>query len=120
LKCPPCRKELPLFLEVMRHVTERSKDGRGRIKFFLVSTDPLSDKDELRKFMEEQKIDPNTELLLDPYRKACEKFGVTGIPRTFVISPQGRIAAEVAGSVEDYKTLLENGISDALKAEEGK
>ena len=114
LKCAPCRKELPLFLEVVRPALEKSKKTGLSMRFYLVSTDPLSAKDELRKFLIGQKIDPQTEVLLDPYRKAAEKFGVTGIPRTLVISPEGTITADITGAVDDYKKRLQDGIEAAM------
>ena len=117
LKCAPCRRELPLFLEVVRGAVQSEtlqKSGVG-IRYFVVSTDPLSAKEALRAFLAEQGIDPDHEVLLDPYRKAAEKFGVNGIPRTFVISPRGRIAADIAGATADYKTTLRKGIVAALK-----
>ncbi len=116
LNCPPCRKELPLFLEVVRPALKKSREKGLSMRFYLVSTDPLSAKKELRKFMTKQKIDPKTEVLLDPYHKAAEKFGVSGIPRTFVISPKGRIIADISGAVKDYKKRLQNGIENAMKA----
>lgn len=115
LKCAPCRKELPLFLQVLRSAMKYGEKSGQPVRFYLVSTDPLSAKDDLRKFLSQQKVDPETEALLDPYGKTAEKFGVTGIPRTFVISPQGRITADIAGAVDDYKKLLQNGIRIALK-----
>ena len=117
LKCAPCRKELPLFLEVVRGAAKSEtiqKSGVG-FRYFVISTDPLSTKEALRAFLAEQGIDPDSEVLLDPYRKAAEKFGVNGIPRTFVISPRGRIAADIAGATADYKTTLRKGIVAALK-----
>ncbi len=63
----------------------------------------------------EQKIDPDREVLLDPYKRASSEFGVLSIPRTFVISPQGRITADIAGLVDDYKNILLTGILTALK-----
>ena len=117
LKCAPCRKELPLFLEVVRGAAKSEtiqQSGVG-FRYFVISTDPLSTKEALRAFLVEQGIDPDSEVLLDPYRKAAEKFGVNGIPRTLVISPRGRIVADIAGAAADYKTTLRKGIVAALK-----
>ncbi len=120
LKCHPCRKELPLFLGVVRPIVEKCKESGMRIRFFLISTDPLSAKEDLRKFLVDQNIDPVAEALLDPYQKAADTFGVAGIPRTLVISAQGRIAADITGAVDGYKDILQSGIEDALKDEGAK
>ncbi len=34
---------------------------------------------------------------MDPYKKASEAFGVTGIPRLFVVLPYGEITASMTG-----------------------
>ncbi len=117
LKCVPCRKELPQFLEVVRGAARSEtiqKSGVG-LRYFVISTDPLSVKEDLRAFLVEQGIDPSREVLLDPYKKAAEKFGVNGIPRTFVISPTGKILADIAGATADYKVVLRKGIVAAIK-----
>lgn len=120
LKCLPCRKELPVFLETVRAASKSKKAAEMgmKIRYFVISVDPLSAKEPLRKFFEEQGIDPETEVLLDPYKKAAEKFGVDGIPRTFVISPMGKLVADVPWTGKDeqaYKKALLQGIAAALK-----
>ena len=105
---------MPLFFEVVRSSVETGAKAGNSIRYFLISIDPLSSKEELRSFLEEQKVNINTEVLLDPYQKAAEKFSVVGIPRTFVISAEGWITADISGNVPDYKKLLINGIATAL------
>ena len=114
LKCAPCQKELPLFLNVVRPAVEAASQTKNPLKFYLVSLDPLSAKSRLRPYMEERKINLETELLLDPYSKAAEKFGVTGIPRTIVITPRGRIVADISGAVDNFEERLRSGIEAAL------
>lgn len=114
LKCAPCQKELPLFLNIVRPAVESASQNKSHLKFYLVSLDPLSAKSRLRQYMEERKINIETELLLDPYSKAAEKFGVTSIPRTIVISPRGRIVADISGAVDTFERLLRSGIEAAL------
>lgn len=121
LKCPPCRKELPLLLEVMRPLVSRGQEKNIPIRFFLVSTDLLSAKETLRAFFEEQGVDLASEVLLDPYGKAAMQFGKVKekedfkIPRTFVVSAQGRITADITGASDHFKVLLREGIRAALK-----
>ncbi len=120
LDCLPCRAELPLFMEVVRSSIKQNEPSGRRVRFFLVSTDSLGRKEELRHFLLANGVNPETEALLDPYGKAREKFGVKAIPRTLVISPQGRITADIEGAVAGYKELLANGIAEALKDERAK
>lgn len=116
LKCAHCRKEMPIFLEIMRPLAERSRTNSTPIRYFLISTDPLSSKAALGKFFDEQKIDVASEVLLDPYKKAAEKFGVTNIPRTLVISSKGQVMADIKGAPDGYKQQLIEGVRAALKA----
>lgn len=113
MNCSPCKKEMPIFLEVMRSAIEAGEKSGESIRFYMISIDPLSLKDELRLFFKEQKVDVDTEVLLDPYRKAAEKFSVGSIPRTFVISAGGLITADISGNVRDYRKRLINGINAA-------
>ena len=108
--CPPCRKELPLFLDAVRG----NGTNRAAFRFFLVSTDPLSRKEDLRSFLKGVGVNPETEVLLDPYHKAADAFGVSSIPRTFVIAPDGRIVADLSGISEEYFARLTNGIQAAF------
>lgn len=114
LKCAPCQKELPLFLNVVQPAVETASQAKTPLRFYLVSLDPLSAKSRLRQYMEERKINLETELLLDPYSKAAEKFGVTSIPRTIVITPRGRIVADISGAVDNFEGQLRRGIEAAL------
>jgi thiol-disulfide isomerase/thioredoxin len=120
LYCLPCHKEMPAFLDVVRPVAEEAKKKGIPFRFFLVSMDPLSVKEDLRKFMLEKEILIDSQLLLDPYKKAAEKFGVVSIPRTFVISANGRVTADISGVADDYSDLLKAGIDEALKEEKSK
>jgi thiol-disulfide isomerase/thioredoxin len=115
LNCVPCQKELPQFLAVMRPAIDSAAKSGTPLKFFLVSLDPLSAKGQLRTFIEDRKIDLETELLLDPYHKAADKFGVVSIPRTVVITSRGVVAADIAGAVDDYAERLRGGVEAAFK-----
>lgn len=109
LDCQPCRKELPLFLETMR----QASSSKAPARYFLVSTDKLSKKEALRAFLAEAGVSVETEVLLDPYRKAADAFGVNAIPRTFVIAPDGTIVADIVGAVEGYREALRQGVEKA-------
>lgn len=114
LNCLPCRRQLPAFLEIVRSTLAKSEGFDTSFRFYLVSTDPLSARDALVEYLNEQVVDPNTEALLDPYRRTAERFGVSGIPHTIVISPDGRIAADIVGAEDDYRERLQTGIELAL------
>jgi peroxiredoxin len=96
LNCKYCVEELPAFLEVGREFKKKSA------KFFLVVTDPLSKDEQVRNTVGQLDCD----VLRDPYQVACKKFGVQGLPRTFVIAADGTIVADIAGFKPDYAVLL--------------
>ncbi len=116
LDCLPCRKILPTFLRVARAAAEQADESGDRFRFFLVSIDRLSARDKLLEYLKAHGIDPDTEVLLDPYQKTAEQFEVRGIPRTFVVSAQAQITADITGAGEDYQQVLVRGIETALQA----
>lgn len=95
--CAPCKEKLPLFLKVVRGY---SKDN---VRAFLVATDPLSQRERLQAVLNDYQVDCG--VLLDPYKKACERFAVSSIPRTFVISDSRQIIARIAAG-KDYEKKL--------------
>jgi peroxiredoxin len=81
--CPPCRKELP-DLEAL----SQRFGSRGLVIL------AISDEDagKVQPFVAEHKL--TYPVLLDPGRKVNELFAVEGIPKTFVYSRDGKLAAE--------------------------
>lgn len=114
IDCAPCRKLLPRFLKSVRAAAAQAEAAGASFRFFLVNTDPLSTKEKVLDYMRHHEISLDTEVLLDPYRKAAGRFGVSGIPRIFVISPQGTITADITGATDDFEKRLQAGISAAL------
>lgn len=104
---------LPRFMAVAQKV-QSHPTFRGQARFFLVSTDPLSQKDGLPGFMARHGVGLPVDVLLDPQRKACQEFGVEELPRTFVISRSGRIVADIRGVGGDYAKALATGIVKAV------
>ena len=97
MDCAPCKLLMPHFLEVVRHVQEAGRDRAHPLRLFMVNTDSLGRNDEVLAYVNDLGINPDSEVLLDPYKKASEAFGVTGIPRIFVVSPHGEISASMTG-----------------------
>lgn len=106
--CAPCRKEIPMFLKVVGEYK-----GKG-VKAFLVSTDDISKRDDLKKMLEYLEV--NCEVLLDPYKVACKKLGVVGIPQTFVLSPTSQIVAKF-GLADDFETSLREVLKKLVQQE---
>jgi peroxiredoxin len=83
--CPPCRKEMP----DMQLLHERFA-SKGLV--VLAVSDEAADK--VRLFIKEKKY--TYPVLLDPGRVVGERFGVEGIPKTFVYNREGKIVAQAA------------------------
>ena len=81
--CAPCREEHPVLLALkaqgVRIVGVAYKDTPAHIQALLA-----------------QNGDPYTAVLADPDGHAGLDFGVSGVPETFLVGPDGRIAAKVA------------------------
>ena len=88
--CPPCRKEMP----DLEGLSQRFKD-RGLVVL------AISDEDRAKvaPFIKESKY--TYPILLDPGRKATDRFHVQGIPNTLVYGRDGKLVAQAA----DMRTL---------------
>ena len=87
--CPPCRDEAPSLERLY---------GRLRLEGFevlAVSIDATSDRGEVAEFRREFGL--SFPVLLDPGQTAYSAFGVTGVPETYMIDPQGRLAERFIG-----------------------
>ena len=100
--CPPCREELP-ELEVF-HSNHKDKDAvvlgvaMERIK-----------KERLQKFVEEQFLSYPI-LVMEP-AASTELGRVPGLPTSYLIDPQGELAARQVGPVtlEDLEAFINKG-----------
>ena len=95
--CKPCREEMP-SLERGSRWLERF-DGR-------IITINMGDSPEMiRRFLEKNPV--NLPILLDADAEISANWGVTGLPTTFVVDPEGRIAYRAMGPREwDDPALL--------------
>ncbi len=109
-----CAEVLPAFRTVASKVQSHEK-LRGKARFYVVDADPLGRKDALAGFLARNRAGPPVLAFLDPYRKACLAFGVESLPRTFVISKDGILVADLDGATADYPKALARGVVKALK-----
>jgi cytochrome c biogenesis protein CcmG, thiol:disulfide interchange protein DsbE len=89
--CPPCRDESPLLERWHRRM-----QGRGGT---VLGVDMLDVTDRAEAFIDEYGL--TYPMLKDKDGEGLEQFGVVAYPETFVIDPQGRIAAVARGPVDD-------------------
>jgi cytochrome c biogenesis protein CcmG, thiol:disulfide interchange protein DsbE len=88
--CDPCVEELPLLERTQRRIAPRNASVVG-INGRDVTGDALGF---VRRF------DLTFPSLRDPDAELNRKFGLTGLPETFVIDRKGRIAAKRVGPVD--------------------
>jgi len=98
--CPPCREEIPDFVEVYNEY--ESKD----VQFIGVSNEDIST---LRSFVEDYNI--NYPILIDNANVAS-KWGINAIPTTFMLDRDGKVIFKNIGMMT--REQLENNIEDAL------
>ncbi|MCP3871516.1 MAG: TlpA family protein disulfide reductase [Gammaproteobacteria bacterium] len=95
--CLPCRQELPSMERGSRWL---EKQG-GRFVTINMGEKPEA----IQRFLKRSPID--LPMLLDPDIEISTQWGVTGLPATFVVDPEGRFAFKVLGPREwDDPALL--------------
>jgi cytochrome c-type biogenesis protein len=99
--CGPCRLEIPYFNRIYQEYRARG------VEFIGVSVDEGGWKD-IRAFVKEQPIEYT--VVLDANQKAADAFGgLPGLPVTFILDRQGRIAAKHIGitDADDLRQSIE-------------
>jgi cytochrome c biogenesis protein CcmG/thiol:disulfide interchange protein DsbE len=104
--CAPCRDEAPLLHELARDT---------RIQ--LVGIDQRDQPENARAFLQRYG-NPFVALGADPNGRASIDWGVYGVPETFVIGRDGRIAYKLIGPItpDNLKAALKPAIEKALAA----
>lgn len=96
--CQPCRDEMPAFEEVYQELGDR-------VAFLGINAnEPV---EAARRIVEDTGV--TYDIGRDPNGVLLERFGVTGLPATFIITPDGTIASSHAGAMDadDLRDALE-------------
>ncbi len=104
--CPPCRAEIPGFIELQK---EYGKDGLAIIGASVDGADEIA---AVKNFA--RKFDVNYPVVLADEETVRAFGGVDAIPTTFVIDREGRIVSRHLGFTE--KADLEKEIKTLLRA----
>lgn len=86
--CPMCRGELPTLLEL-------SQELRRESGFELVAVSVDEGWAAVRDYFQGS-VPP--EVMLDPTRRGYRHYGVTTLPDSFLVGPDGRVIARIAGA----------------------
>jgi cytochrome c biogenesis protein CcmG, thiol:disulfide interchange protein DsbE len=100
--CPPCKAEIPDFVDVYN--TYKSKN----VQFFGISDDDVS---ALNDFVKEYKISYPT-LIDGSSDRIMQAWGIDAIPHTFILDGSGEIVFDQLGMMS--KDQLINALEDAL------
>jgi len=90
--CPPCRKEMPSLERLYQTFHERS--------FRVLAVNQWENADLVFSYLGDLDVFPSFPILFDPDSKVSEAYGVRGLPTSFIIDPQGRIAYRAVGGRE--------------------
>jgi peroxiredoxin len=89
--CKPCQKEIP---ELMKFMEKHTADS---VKIFCISIDKEG-ATKVKPFVVEKNY--TVPVLLDPYQKTAERYGVKSLPALFVVGPDGVIRFSSLGFEE--------------------
>jgi thiol-disulfide isomerase/thioredoxin len=90
--CPPCRKEMPSLEQLYQTFHGRS--------FRVLAVNQWENADLVFSYLGDLDVFPSFPILFDPDSKVSEAYGVRGLPTSFIIDPQGRIAYRAVGGRE--------------------
>ncbi|MDO4987791.1 MAG: TlpA disulfide reductase family protein [Synergistes sp.] len=98
--CPPCRSELPEF-DAMNTKFRKSSD---KVLFMINVTDGRRDtKEKVARFVHDEGY--KFKVLLDNDGKVSDKFGISGIPMTFVVDREGKIVGYILGATTERDVM---------------
>lgn len=100
--CPPCRDEAPILEQTWRKYKEQG--------VVFLGVDIWDTERDARAYMAEFDITfPN---LIDERGRIAVEYGLTGVPETYFITPDGTISRRVIGAIN--RTTLEQNIQEVL------
>lgn len=113
--CPPCRKEIPYF----NRASEKLKDDDIVMLFVNIN----EAKETIEAFI--KKVPINLTILRDETAEQLANWNLTGLPVTFILDPEGRVAYQAMGErawdsdeildkVRKLKTDADEAVKDGL------
>ncbi|MGI9014481.1 MAG: TlpA family protein disulfide reductase [Phycisphaerales bacterium] len=114
--CPPCRRALPELHDVAAWAVE----GRLPVVVYTINTfeNGRTNEDKLKTATAFWAESGHTlPMLMDFDNAAAAAWGVSGIPATFVIGPDGVVVAQHSGFGPNYADELKNEITEAVEGD---
>ena len=104
--CPPCREELPSLAKL-------NKEMEGKpFRLLAISIDKEGN-DAVQKLFSGLGI--TLPVLLDSSSRVAGQYGTTGVPETFIVSPEGIIIKKIVGSIEWSSPEVISFLNNAMK-----
>jgi peroxiredoxin len=104
--CPPCREEIPSMMRLNKALA-----GKG-FQMLAVSIDE-GGKGAVEGFF--RKSGMSLPVLLDTDQAVGKRYGLTGVPETFVIDKKGVILKKVVGAMDWSNPAVINFLDNAIK-----
>jgi len=104
--CPPCREEIPSMMRLDRAMTEKD------FRMLAVSIDE-GGKDAVTEFF--RKSGTSLPVLFDTDQAVGKRYGLTGVPETFVIDKKGVILKKVVGAMDWSNPQVIEYLENAMK-----
>ena len=104
--CPPCRKEMPALEALYKKLGDES--------FAVLAVNQWEDPDHVFAYTGELNVFPTFPILFDPESVISEDYGVKGLPTSFLIDKQGRLAYRAVGGRDFDHAEVERLIKELL------
>ena len=104
--CPPCRKEMPALEALYKKL--------GGESFAVLAVNQWEDPDHVFAYTGELNVFPTFPILFDPESKLSAEYGVKGLPTSFLIDKQGRLAYRAVGGRDFDHPEVERLIRELL------
>ena len=105
--CPPCRREMPS----MERLSQRLKDQ----PFVILAINQQENPEDVFVFTGQLDPAPTFPILFDRNSKVANAWGVLGLPASFIVDKQGRVAYRAMGGREFDHSEIERSIRALIK-----
>lgn len=104
--CPPCRREMPSMDRLARKLTGED--------FVVLAVDVGEDADTVEAFLSQLDGGHAFPILLDTHGRTMRAWGTGGLPTTYLVDRQGRIAYTAVGGREFDHPDIERTVRELL------
>jgi thiol-disulfide isomerase/thioredoxin len=87
--CPPCRREMPALEQLYQQLGEQG--------LVVLAVNQWEDPDHVFAYTGELNVFPSFPILFDPDSSVSERFGVKGLPTSFLLDQDGRVRYRAIG-----------------------